>query len=254
VQLNVKRKLAIGTTAIAAAAFAGGAYAATQESATNARQAFLNDVAKRLNVSPKQLSAALQGGYLDQLQAAVSAGRLTQAQANAIKQRLQKTGATPPLGGRWFGPLGGGHFFGPRRGGPGGPGPGFHGFRAGFGPAGVLPAAASYLGISDTQLLDQLRSGKSLAEIRAVQAHNGKTVAGLEAALTAAVRSRLDKLVSAKFITAAQEQRILSNLPARLDKVINATGFKAGSGRRPPGSGGPALLTPSQAPALLSAD
>ncbi len=295
-RLNVKRKLAIGTTAIAAAAFAGGAYAATQELGTSARQAFLNDVAKRLNVTPQQLSAALDGAYLDQLQAAVKSGRLTQAQANALKQRLQKSGTMPPLGGYWFGPLGGGRFFGPRRGGPnsgppslpapgtsgaqrapgapgtsgaqrtpgapgtsgapgtpGAPGPGFHGFRRGFGPAGALAAAATYLEISDTQLFDQLRSGKSLAQITKNQ--NGKTVAGLEAALTDAVRSRLDKLVSAKMITAAQEQRILSELSARLDSEINATAVWPRWGQRArPGSRGPALLTPSQSPQQVSAD
>jgi hypothetical protein len=83
-RFTTKRKLAIAATAAAAAAFAGGAYAATQTSGTS-RQAFLNDVAKRLNVSPTQLQSALQGAFDDQLQAAVTAGKLTQAQADTIK-------------------------------------------------------------------------------------------------------------------------------------------------------------------------
>ena len=256
--MNPKRKLTIGMTALAAAAFAGGAYAATQESAAVGRQAFLNDVAKRLNVTPKQLDGALQGAYLDQLQAAVAAGKITQAQANAIKHRLQRTGATPFSGGRWFGPFGGtGRWLRPRAGDPGfgpppapdAPGfhgsppalgalgfdgspaapdaPGFHGFRGDFEPASPLGAAAGYMGISGAQLLDQLAAGKSLAQI--AQAH-GKTAAELKAVLAAAVRARLDKLVSAKLITGAQEQKMLSDLSTRLDKEINATGLRPRGG------------------------
>ena len=57
---SLKRKLAIVATLLAAAAFAGGAFAATQTSATNMRQAFLQDVAKRLNVTPARLKGALR--------------------------------------------------------------------------------------------------------------------------------------------------------------------------------------------------
>ena len=81
---SLKRNLVIGLAALAVAAFAGGAYAATQNSGPTTRQAFLNDVAKRLHVTPQQLSAALNGATADQLQAAVKAGQLTQAQANAL--------------------------------------------------------------------------------------------------------------------------------------------------------------------------
>src|SRR5437763_586682 len=57
-QTLLKRKLLVGTVVVAAAAFAGGAYAATQNS-TNPRQEFLGDVAKRLNVTPQKLTTAL---------------------------------------------------------------------------------------------------------------------------------------------------------------------------------------------------
>ena len=103
-----KRKLVIGSTVVAVAAFAGGAVAATQGS-SNPRQQYLNDVAKRLNVTPAQLNSALNGAALDQLNAAVKAGKLTQAQADALKQRIQQ------------GAPGGVPFIGPP--GPGGPGP-----------------------------------------------------------------------------------------------------------------------------------
>ena len=153
---SLKRKLVIGLAALAVAAFAGGAYAATQSSAPNTRQAFLNDVAKRLHVTPAQLTAALNGATLDQLQAAVKAGRLTQAQANALEQRLKQKGSATGLP---FAPgLGPRPPVRPRPGGPGGPGAPRRTRRAladaasfaapgGFGgPSERCHGAASYLG------------------------------------------------------------------------------------------------------------
>ncbi len=233
-QVNIKRKLAIGTTALAAAAFAGGAYAATQEPGATTRQAFLNDVAKRLNVNPAQLSAALRGALDDQLQAAVAAGKLTQAQADAIKQRIQNGGAQPR--GLWFGQR------------PPGPP---HVAVGGFG----LTAAAKYLGLSERQLLDQLSAGKTLDQVAKAR---GKSVAGLESALSSALRSRLQKAVADKQITSAQEQQILSGLSQRLNQEINGTypgpGFRMHgsfrSSHRPLGPpAGPGAVAPGSPPA-----
>jgi AraC-like DNA-binding protein len=219
---SLKRKLAIGGTAVTVAACAGGAYAATQSSGPTSRQAFLNDVAKRLHVTPQQLSQALNGAFDDQLQAAVKDGRLTQAQANALEQRLKQKGIAPVLPFRFFGRPGLG---GPRPfGGPGlfgGPGPfGGLGLFA-FGP-GNLDAAASYLGLTTPQLFRELGGGKSLAQIASAQ---HKSVKGLEQAMTAAFKATLDKAVAAKRITAAQEQRILSRFQARLSDEVNRKGL-----------------------------
>jgi hypothetical protein len=192
------------------AAFAGGAYAATQSSGPSTRQAFLNDVAKRLHVTPQQLSSALDGAFLDQLQAAVKAGKLTQAQANALQQRLKQGGAAPALP-PFGGPFG---FGGPRGFRFGGPG-----LLAGPRP---LPAAATYLGLTNAQLAQQLAGGKSLAQIATAR---GKSVSGLEQAMTAAIKTRLDKLVAGKVITAAQEQKLLGRLSARLSREVNQTGL-----------------------------
>lgn len=218
---GVKRNLVIGLAALVVAAFAGGAYAATQSSGPSSRQAFLNDVAKRLHVTPQQLSSALSGATVDQLQAEVKAGRLTQAQANALEQRLKNGGTAPLL------PLTPGLAVpGPRlfRGGPGrafGAGP--PGFGFGFAGSGV-GAAASYLGLTTPQLLQQLQSGKSLAQIATAK---GKTVAGLEQAMTAPVKKALDAAVARKAITAAQEKQILSRYSANLSQRINQKGLAA---------------------------
>jgi DNA-binding CsgD family transcriptional regulator len=209
----LRRKLVIGATVVAAAAFGGGAYAAAQQSGADSRQAFLNDVAKRLNVTPQQLKNALRGAFDDQLQAAVAAGKITQAQANALKQRAQQKGA-PPLGfgglHRFgFGPMG---LIGP-------PHPFF------FGGGGRLDAAAKYLGLTEAQLAKQLSSGKSLAQIANAR---GKSVSGLKDTMTAAVKTKLDKAVAAKAITSAQEQKILSALSSILDEQINRKGLIPG--------------------------
>ncbi|HUA05219.1 MAG TPA: hypothetical protein VMB27_15045 [Solirubrobacteraceae bacterium] len=233
---SLKRNLVIGFAALALAAFAGGAYAATQNSGPTTRQAFLNDVAKRLGVTPAQLTAALNGATVDQLQAAVKAGHLTQAQANALAQRL-KNGQVPgfPLGP--VGPLvpkvapygPGGHMGVPGlkpysipAPAPGlGPGPRF-GLGAGFGAFGAIPAAASFLGLTNAQLFQQLSSGKSLAQIATAK---GKSVSDLEQAMTTAEKKSLDKLVSAKAITQAQETQILKQWSSNLSKRVNSKGL-----------------------------
>ena len=228
-----KRKLVIGSTILAVAALAGGAVAATQGS-SNPRQQYLDDVAKRLNVTPAQLNSALNGAALDQLNAAVKAGKLTQAQANALKQRIQQ-GA--PGGGPFVGPLG--------LGGPGGPGHGPFGFGLGravfFGPNAPAVAVAKFLGLTEAQLLKQLQSGKSLADIAKAQ---GKTTSGLEQAITAAAKTRLDKAVANKRLTAAQEQKILSALSARMNDLVNNTAPKGAPGLLGFGFGRAAVVRP----------
>jgi hypothetical protein len=100
--IDLKGKLAIGTSALAVAAFAGGAYAASREPHVSGRQAFLNDAARRLHVAPERLSEALRAAAIDQVNAAVAAGRLTEAQGARVKREIQ-SGLDPvpgPFG--WF--------------------------------------------------------------------------------------------------------------------------------------------------------
>jgi hypothetical protein len=238
---NHKRKLAIGAATLAAVAFGGGAYAASQTQ-TNPRQAFLNDVAKRLGVTPSKLSSALSGAAMDQLNAAVKAGKLTQAQADAIKRHIQQGGPAPlgpPIGPRPFLHHFGGHlaFGGPMAEGP-------------------LAAAAKYLGLTDAQLLSQLGSDKSLAQV--AKARN-KSVSGLQSAIQAAVKARLDKAVSAGFLTKAREQRILNRMiPTIINRKIERPGFgphwhRFGAGP-PPGAPGPirpGAVLPAAPPAIV---
>ncbi len=206
----MRRPVVIGATVLAFAAAGGGAYAATQSSA-NPQQPFLNDVAKRLHVSPQRLDAAVKGALLDRLNAAVKGGRLTQAQADTIKQRIQRTGSLPFA---FLGPPG---FGGP----PAFPGPGGR-FVVPFGSGGPLAGAASYLGLTQTQLFSELRAGHSLAQIAKSK---DKSVAGLERAMTAAIRSKLQRAVAARRLTKSQEQQLLSRLTSGLRGFISGSGL-----------------------------
>jgi phage FluMu protein gp41 len=86
--------------------------------------------------------------------------------------------------------------------------------------SGLLQTAASYLGLSVSDLGSALQSGKTLADEAKAQ---GKTVDGLVQALLAPLKSRLDQRVSAGDITQAQENAILANETTRLTNLVNGT-------------------------------
>jgi len=211
--------LAIG----AGVAVAGGALGNDQE-------AFLNDAAKRLDVTPAELKAALEGAYDARIDAAVAAGKITKEQGAEMKQRSTADGL--PL-------FGGGH-------------------RGGFGhraPA-SLATAATYLGLTEAELHTQLESGKSLAEIAKAK---GKSVDGLEKALSAEMQKKLDAAVKAGKLTQAQADEMQARMAEHLDDLVNGTGRgpdgrhrgMGGHGMGGPPSGGakPSLFVPAGSPA-----
>jgi hypothetical protein len=214
--ISAKRKLAVGAAGLAVLTGSGGAYAAAagtpqvtpKPAADHAaeQKAFLDDVAKRLNVTRDQLDAAVKGAAEARIDAAVKDGKLTQEQGEAAKKRLAN--GVPMLGG----PILGG-----RPHGPGGPG---FGERRGFGLGFGFEGAASYLGLTEAQLREQLQDGKSLADVAKAQ---NKDVAGLKAALKANVTKKLDEAVKDGHLTEAQKTRILADVDDRLDDVINGT-------------------------------
>ncbi len=189
----LNRKLVIGASGLVLLGSGAGALAATQISGGSGAQAYVNDLAKHLNVTPSTLTAAIKAADYDRIDAAVSAGRLTQAQANALKQRIQQSTGVP-----------------------------FFGHRFGRGRFGARSAAtAQYLGISEATLRSDLQSGRSLAQI--TSSTPGKSVGGLKAAIIAAATTRLDKAVSDGQITSQQEQQRLTNLSSRIDALIQRT-------------------------------
>lgn len=191
-----------GAVAAAALVVGGGAVAATQFGSDADEQAILSDAAGRLGVDPSELSAALEGAYAARIDSAVAAGELTQEQADRMKQRLADGGL--PL-------FGGGH--------------GLHGPM--FGGAG-LEAAASYLGLTEAELREALAGAQTLAEIADEQ---GKTVDGLKQAMIDAATADLEQAVTDGKLTEEQQQRILENLPERIDAIVQGELPLRGPGR-----------------------
>jgi hypothetical protein len=220
--MTARRIAAIALTGALVTGGAGAAVAAiTKDDAAKAEQSILDGAAKQLNVTPDALRGALSSAEDAQLDQAVKDGMLTQAQADAIKARRKQSGSVlgGPLRGpgmRGFGP--GMEGFGPA--GPHGPdgpgGPGFGRQRGGFMLFGDL---ASALDLTVPKLFDQLRAGKSVADVAKAQ---GKSLDDVRAAVKAAAKTRADKAVAAGDITQAQEDGMLSHLDAMLANLDKA--------------------------------
>jgi len=192
--------------ALSSALVAGGTGAAiaavTKDDATKAEQAVLDDAAGRLNVTPQKLREALAAAQDAQVDQAVKDGELTQNQADAIKAKRKRSG----------------HVLGPS----GGPGlHGEHGKR--FGPGsgsvfkhGLLDDVADALGTTPAKLFEQLRAGKSLADVAKA---NGKSLDDVRSALKAAMKTRLDKAVAGGDLTQKQADRILAHVNDVLRKI-----------------------------------
>lgn len=101
-----------------------------------------------------------------------------------------------------------------------GPG-GMHGVRSG--QQTVLAAAADYLGVSQAQLVSQLQSGKSLADVATAQ---GKSVTGLKDAVLADMTSRINASAG---LSTAQKADMISQVKSHLDAIVNRT-YHIGAG------------------------
>ena len=167
------------------------------------------------------LIAALVAAEKTEIAGYVTSGKLTQAQADQI---------TPTLTQRFTDLVNGVH----PAGGPGG------GFGHGHGGGGDdLAAAATYLGSTTTNLLTQLQSGKTLAQV--ATATTGKSTAGLVAALVAAEKTEIAGYVTSGKLTQAQADQITSTLTQRFTDFVNGVrpaggpghdGFRHGSFRQ----------------------
>lgn len=188
-----RRKLIVASVATLAVAGGGVAIGATQMgSHSEESQAVINDAAKRLGVSPTDLSNALKQALMSRVDAAVAAGRLTKDQGDALKARIQ-SGVVPFFG---FGARGDHHY------------------------GADLQAAADYLGLTTDQLRSELGSGKTLA---AIAKEKGKSVDGLIDVLYNAEKKELDEAVADGRLTKDQEQMILGHARDRITAKVNGT-------------------------------
>ena len=212
----IRRALFLGLPLVVAAFLAGGvvlgrAFADTptptptpaKPQAGSLWQDWLNRVARILGVTPDRLTEAFKQAGRETVQQAVQEGKLTQEQANRILHRIDQ--------GRFFvGP-----FFGKG-------GPGIH-----FNLRRHLDALADFLGMSTADLLNELRSGKSLAQI--AQEH-GKGRDELKNFLTQQFNQAVDRLVQQGRLTQEQANNAKSRFQANLDRLVDST--KTGRERR----------------------
>ena len=180
-------------------------------------QAVVNDAAEQLGVEPSELTAALREALANRVDAAVEDGRLTEEQGAELKERIE-SGEVPLVG------LGG-----PR-------------LEHRMGPHHVrdLDAAASYLGISEANLMTALEDGKTLAE---VAQERGKSVDGLVDALVEAANADLAAAVDAGRLTDAQRDSIASGLKERITSLVNGErpSFDRAFGPPPQNGSGPRI-------------
>lgn len=82
-----------------------------------------------------------------------------------------------------------------------------------------LAAAETYLGLTATQIRDDLRSGKTLAAV--ADSTSGKSAAGLIAAMVAVAKAQLDARVKAGTLARSKEQGRVDRLNRRVTAAVN---------------------------------
>ena len=205
----------------AGAIAASGIFSPSEES-----KAVIDHAASQLGVEPSELSDALRQALKNRVDEALSDGRLTKEQADGLKGRIDADDYPLLLA----------------RGGHGGPG--------GFGRHGhfeVLATAASFLGMTEAELREELRD-KTLAEIAKGQ---GKTAAGLVQDLVATQTKRIDEAVADGKLSQEQAAGLKAELAERMEALVDGDLRGPGEGRHPrfwPGSGSPRAPPPFGGP------
>jgi hypothetical protein len=163
-------------------------------SSANYCSTFTGHLATNLGKSPSQVQKAISDAVGQTIDDAVKAGNLTQAQANAIKARLAKNNGQVCAGGiRGIAGLGpAGH-------------PGFGGR---FGAA-TQDEIAKALGISTSELQQDLKNGQTVQQIASSK---GMDEAAFRSKLASAVKADLDAQVAAGKITQQQEDAVIQRI------------------------------------------
>ena len=150
---------------------------------------FMKHFAVDIGKSQAEINAAFQKAVGETLADEVKSGQITQAQADAIKKKLagQSPCTLPSTAPKHAG-----------------------GDKAlGAYLQQYMAAAASALGITQTQLTTDLKNGQSLSQIAAAQ---HVTEADFRTKVIAALKPTLDQAVKDKKVTSAQEQEIVTRL------------------------------------------
>jgi hypothetical protein len=194
------KKMLIGAVALMALVGALGAVVVSAQSggtATTPGDTLISKVAAKLGISEDKLKTAFKDSEKEMVDEAVQNGKLTDSQGDKIKAHIDQA---PGLG------LGVPHFM--------------FGRLLEAGRHEIFSAAATALNMDNQALLDQLQSGKTLAQVAQDQ---GVSVDKFKTDLLANVKSDLDAKVASQDITQTQADRIYQDVQTNIDKIINAT-------------------------------
>lgn len=200
-----KRKIAGGllattlalTGGIAVVGAANGTTTPTRNAAATSRCTdFTNRLASNLGIDVAKLQAAEKATLNQAIDARLAANKITPQQAQAAHARVN---ASTNLCTLRLSARAGKHAMSRLR-------------------KEELQAAAKQFGITEHQLMQDLKGGKSLAD--EATAHN-VTIGNLKATLRATLKAQLDKAVANKKIDQAKEDKALAAFDAHVDALIN---------------------------------
>ena len=195
----------------------GGAVTSAQEG-DGPVGTFVSKLAEKLGVSESELTTAIKDTRVEMLDEAVANGRLTQEQADRMREKINESDY------------------------------GLFGFGRGFGDrlchraAGhVLGTAAEVLDMPKEDLAQQLKDGKSLAEVAEAK---GMSVEDFKSALLDEEKAKLDTLVGEDKLTQTQADKIYEKFQENIDTIVNAVPGEDGPCHGGPrhffdGNGGP---------------
>ena len=159
------------------------------------RQQFLDRLAQNLNVSTDQLTSALKTTQLQTVDDLLANHKITQAQADKLKAAINS-----------------GKDLGLRR---------LLTARAKIAVAvrrEIIKSSADAIGISVGDLRNELKDGKSIADV--ASEHN-VSLDTVKSKITSDVKARLDKAVANGKITQTREDQLLQRLADNLDTILN---------------------------------
>ena len=209
---------ALAIVLVSTAVIGGGIGLAVAQDEDTPVQSFLGRVAEKLGIGEDELRSAVTEAEQDIIDERVAEGELTAEEGEALKERIESGDLLAPLRDRLAGARG---RFCDRV---------FdciHGRMRDH----TAEAAATVLGLELEELVDELKDGKTLAE---VAEEKGMAVDELTAAMLPEVRQELDAEVAEGKLTEEQADAIYGSVEENIDDIVNA------QGRRPllgPGGG-----------------
>lgn len=198
--------LAVATVAI------GGAATAQEGDGDGPLGSFLAKVAGKLGVTESELQTAIDEARTETIDEAVAGGRLTEEQAERLRE-----------GGFPF------HQRSPEEGRPH-PRPGVCRQGADF----VLKATAQVLDVPVGQVVEEVKQGKSLAQVAEAQ---GMAVEEFKVALVDQIQIQLDEMVAEGDLTQERAERIFQRIEEYIDRIVNAHPNPGGPCHRRHGAG-----------------